>query len=111
MRGWWSGDIDGPTDRLGGEFTYRYEDMHRSTQRITELEPGRKIVWQVIDAELSFIADKAEWTGTSIIFDIARPASGRQSPSLMSASSPTASASTIAPAPGAFTSTAASRVS
>jgi hypothetical protein len=70
VRGWWSGQIDGPTDELGGEFTYRYEDMHRSRQRITALEPGRRVAWHVVDAWLKFVADKDEWTGTDITFDI-----------------------------------------
>lgn len=72
VRAWWTGDVQGETHDLGDEFTYRYEDMHRSTQRITELVPGRRVAWRVVDAELSFVVDKKEWTGTDIIFDIAR---------------------------------------
>ena len=72
VRGWWSGEIDGPTDKLGGEFTYRYQDLHRSTQKITELVPGKKVVWRVLDAEINFVKDKAEWNGTDVVFEIAR---------------------------------------
>jgi hypothetical protein len=72
VRGWWSGQIDGKTEKLGDEFTYRYKDFHRSTQRITESVPGKKVVWTVSDSYLSFIEDKTEWNGTKVIFDITR---------------------------------------
>ena len=69
---WWSGEIDGRTDRLGAEFTYRYQDLHRSTQKITEFVPGRKVVWHVAEAKIAFVKDKDEWNGSDIVFEIAR---------------------------------------
>jgi uncharacterized protein YndB with AHSA1/START domain len=72
VRGWWSQAIDGRTDRLGARFKYRYTDLHRSTQKITELVPGRKVVWHVVDGRLNFVKDKSEWNGTDIVFDIVR---------------------------------------
>ena len=72
VRGWWSGEIDGRTDKLGAEFTYRYEDVHRSTQKITELVPGKKVVWHVSDARINFVKDKTEWNGTDVVFEITK---------------------------------------
>jgi hypothetical protein len=72
VRGWWSGEIDGSTDKLGAEFTYRYQDVHRSIQKITEWVPGRKVVWHVVDAQINFVTDKAEWNGTHVVFEICR---------------------------------------
>ena len=71
VRGWWSEDIQGETDRLG-EFKYHYQDIHRCTIQITELVPGQKIAWHVVDNYFNFVEDKSEWKDTRIVFDIAR---------------------------------------
>lgn len=78
VRGWWSGEIDGPTDEVGAEFTYRYHDVHRSTQQITELIPGRRVAWHVVDGYLNFVDDATEWTGTDITFDIVPTSDGTE---------------------------------
>jgi len=72
VRGWWSGEIQGDTDKLGAEFTYRVQDVHRSKQKITEFIPGKKVVWRVLDGHIGFVKDKSEWKGTDIVFEIAK---------------------------------------
>jgi len=72
VRGWWTGEIEGSTDKLGEVFNYHYADVHRSQQKVTDLVPGKKIVWHVEDANLNYTQDKAEWKGTDITFEIAK---------------------------------------
>jgi hypothetical protein len=75
VRGWWSEEIQGHTDKLGAEFKFHYEDLHHSTHKITEFVPGKKVVWHVPKARINFVKDKAEWDGTDIVFEIGRKAS------------------------------------
>ena len=70
VRGWWSGTIEGDTDRLGSEWTYRYQDIHYSKQKITELIPDRRVVWHVEESYLQFVENTNEWNDTDIIFEI-----------------------------------------
>jgi hypothetical protein len=74
VRGWWAGEIRGKTTKVGDEFTYAYENFHRSKQRVIELAPGKKIAWLVLKGSLNFVEDKSEWDGTRIEFEIARKA-------------------------------------
>jgi hypothetical protein len=75
VRGWWDGKIDGATDKLGAVFTYKYETFHNSKQKITELVPGKKVVWYVTDGGPKFTNGKTEWKGTKIIFEISKKGS------------------------------------
>jgi len=72
VRGWWTGDIEGSTDTVGDEFSYRYPGAHYSKQKITELVANQRVVWRVVDSDLTGPDDPSEWTGTEISFDISR---------------------------------------
>ena len=72
VRGWWSEEIEGNTDKLHDEFDYHYLDVHRCKMKIVEVVPEKKVVWLVKDNYFSFTKDKSEWIGTKIIFDISR---------------------------------------
>ncbi len=69
-RGWWSEDMEGPTDRLHAEFYYQYKDVHQCTMRIEEFVPNKKVVWRVLENTFNFISDKSEWVGTRIVFEL-----------------------------------------
>lgn len=72
VRGWWSEEIEGNTDKLNEEFFYHFEDIHRCRIKPVEFIPGEKIVWLVMDNYFKFTEDKTEWTGTKPSFEISR---------------------------------------
>ena len=72
VRGWWSEGIEGNTSKLNDEFIFQVKDVHSSRQKLTEVIPGKKIVWLVTDSHMTFIKDNSEWSGTRIIFEISK---------------------------------------
>ena len=78
VRGWWSEEIEGSTNKLNGEFKYHYEDVHRCKMKIIEFLPNERVVWLVLDNYFKFTNDKSEWNGNKIIFEITRTGNNTQ---------------------------------
>lgn len=53
-------------------FYYHYQDLHRCVLKTTESVPNKKVVWHVLHNDFNFTEDETEWTGTDIVFEIAR---------------------------------------
>ena len=70
LKAWWSEEIEGNTDKLNEVFLYHYKDIHICKMKLVELVPDKKIVWEVLENQFSFIEDQTEWKGTHLIFDI-----------------------------------------
>lgn len=70
VRGWWSEEIEGDTDKVNDEFSYHYEDVHHCRMKLVEVVPDKKVVWHVLDNYFKFTKDKSEWKDTKIIFEI-----------------------------------------
>ncbi len=41
-----------------------------SKQKVVEMVPARRVVWEVTESAINFVEDKEEWTGTRVIFEI-----------------------------------------
>jgi hypothetical protein len=67
---WWATDFEGSAQKPGDTFTIRFGTTW-VTFEITEAIEGQKITWQVLDCEIPWLADKKEWTGTAIRWEVA----------------------------------------
>ena len=70
VRSWWSEGIEGNTRNLNDEFKFEVKDVHYTKQKLVEVIPGKRVVWQIIESNIQFVKDSGEWMGTKIIFDI-----------------------------------------
>lgn len=71
-RAWWSAEIEGTTDQLNAEWNYHFGDNHKSKMKVTELTPGKRVVWLVEENYFKNAKDQTEWVGNEIVFDISK---------------------------------------
>ena len=68
---WWGGkDLSGKSTELNDEFIINHPGAHYSKQKLTEVIPGKKLVWLVTESNLSWLNNKEEWTNTRMVFEI-----------------------------------------
>ncbi|MEO6978771.1 MAG: SRPBCC domain-containing protein [Mucilaginibacter sp.] len=70
VRGWWSEKLEGSSEKLDDEFSYRHGDLHYSKHKLIDVVPNSKVVWLTTASDLTFVDKTDEWTGTKVIFDI-----------------------------------------
>lgn len=74
-KNWWIGlfgeTIEGKSSMINDDFSFSAGGgAHFTRQKLVELLPNRKIVWQVTESELTFLKDQNEWDGTTFGFEI-----------------------------------------
>jgi len=72
VRGWWSEELEGNSEKLNDEFSYRHGNFHFSKHKLTEVIPNEKVVWLTLDSKLTFVEKQDEWNGTKMIFEISQ---------------------------------------
>ena len=72
VRGWWSEELEGSSENLNEEFSYRHGNFHYSKHKLIEVEQDKKVVWLTNDSKLTFVKEQDEWNGTKMIFEISK---------------------------------------
>jgi hypothetical protein len=66
---WWAKNFSGSAEKLNNTFTVRFGKTFVDFT-ISELVPGKKVVWTVTDCFLEWIEAKKEWNGTEVVYEI-----------------------------------------
>lgn len=52
VRGWWSETLEGSSEKLNDEFSYRHGDFHYSKHKLIEVVLNKSVVWLTPDTNL-----------------------------------------------------------
>ena len=66
---WWTENVEGSSEKLNDVLIIHFGETF-VTIKIVESVPDKKVVWNVTDCYLPWLADKQEWTNTRIVFEL-----------------------------------------
>lgn len=67
---WWGIAFTGSAEKQNDKFTVKMGGDSFFNFTVTELIPGKKIVWLITDCYMPWYSDKKEWANTKLIFDL-----------------------------------------
>lgn len=62
LSAWWTHTMQGES-KVGGVIHFRFGDRGFFDMKVLELDPGRRVLWQVVDGP-------AEWIGSKVSFEL-----------------------------------------
>ncbi|MGZ3618084.1 MAG: SRPBCC family protein [Ktedonobacteraceae bacterium] len=73
---WWATNFEGSSQKLNDIFTVRFRSGDMYKIKVSECIPDKKIAWQVIDSNQTWVANETEWTGTTILWEVSAQKDG-----------------------------------
>jgi len=67
---WWGVTFAGNSKNQNDKFTIKMGGDSFFNFTVTELVPGKRVVWLVTDCNMPWYTDKKEWADTRLIFDL-----------------------------------------
>jgi len=68
--GWWGVTFSGSAEKQNDQFVIKMGGDSFFDLTVTELIPGKRIVWLITDCNMPWYSDKKEWAYTKLIFDL-----------------------------------------
>jgi len=67
---WWGVTFTGSAGKQNDTFTIKMGGDSFFDFTVTELIPGKRVVWLVTDCNMPWYSDRREWANTRLIFDL-----------------------------------------
>ena len=74
VQDWWGVTFTGSAEKQNDKFTVKMGGDSFFNFTVTELIPGKRVIWLVTDCNMPWYSDKKEWANTKLIFDLAENA-------------------------------------
>ncbi|QEC76777.1 SRPBCC family protein [Mucilaginibacter ginsenosidivorax] len=67
---WWGVTFTGSAEKQNDQFIIKMGGDSFFNFTVSELIPGKRVVWLITDCYMPWYADKKEWANTRLIFDV-----------------------------------------